>query len=203
VIYWIKKYFTDRSAHLVAAYEVIATALFSLAPFFITYFVESAKREDNSFIHMSAIVGRGQLYLLSYALYGTVFWLAFMKSDRPRHGARAFLGIVSTLIMIPVIGFLGVDPTFSTVLNENIVYLSYWFYGILLVINYLLLFYFWARSRGHARPIRGHDSSWLNFYSDITKSLKMWELSTDARFSPKIYLKFVNLISGKSRKIME
>lgn len=141
MIYWLRKYFTDPRAHWAAAYEVILTAAFSLMPFLITYFVESAKRQDGTFFQMDNLVGRGQLFLLSYGIFGTVFWLAFMKDERPRHGARAFLGAVATLSVVPMIGYLGVDPTFSTVMNRTIIIYSYWIYGMLILINYLLLFY--------------------------------------------------------------
>lgn len=141
MIYWIKKYFTNGPVHAHAVYEVLMTSLFSLSPFIITYFVGSAKRMDGSFVSLSEIVGRGQLYLLAYGIFGTVFWLAFLKSDRPRHGARAFLGGIATLLIIPVIGFFGVDPTFSTVLNPSVVHMGYYFYFGLLFLNYLIIFY--------------------------------------------------------------
>ncbi len=141
MIYWIKKYFSHPDGHIQALYEVIMIALFSLAPFAITFFVRSAEHKDGVQVPFEEIVGRGQLYLLAYGVFGTIFWLAFLKSDKPRHGARAFLGGVATILILPVIGFLGVDPTFSAMLNSNIVRLGYWFYAILLTINYLLLFY--------------------------------------------------------------
>lgn len=139
--YWLRKLRSDPDGHKTALYEVFITAVFSLAPFIITYFVESAKHSDASFMPISALVGRGQLFLLSYGVYGTVFWLAFLKDDKPRHGARAFLGMIATILILPVIGFIGVDPSFSSVLNPNVVGWSYWMYGLLLVVNYLLLFY--------------------------------------------------------------
>lgn len=141
MIYWIKKYFSQPETHLEALYEVLMTALFSLAPFAITYFVRAAKAAPGVEVPVEDIFGRGQLYLLAYGVFGTVFWLAFLKSDRPRHGARALVGGVATILILPVIGFLGVDPTFSTVLNGSIVKAGYWLYSGLLVFNYLLLFY--------------------------------------------------------------
>ncbi len=141
MIYWLLKLGTDPRSHKAALYEVFITAVFSLAPFIITYFVESARHSDSTFLPISSLVGRGQLFLLSYGVYGTVFWLSFLKDDKPRHGARAFLGAIATIIILPVIGFLGVDPTFSSVLNPNVVEWSYWMYGLLLALNYLLLFY--------------------------------------------------------------
>jgi predicted permease len=141
MIYWIKKYFSAPRAHWTAFYEVAITAAFALAPFLVTYFVESAKLPDGKFFNVDNLVGRGQLYLLSYGLFGSLFWLAFMKDDKPRHGARVFLGLCATLAMLPAIGYIGVDPTFSSVANRYIVNFGYILYFILLFINYLLLFY--------------------------------------------------------------
>jgi hypothetical protein len=141
MIYWIKKYFSAPKAHMVAIYEVFITAAFGLAPFLVTFFAESAKLPDGIFFPIDNLVGRGQLYLLSYGLFGTLFWLAFIKNDYPRHGARVFLGAFATLTIFPAIGYIGVDPTFSTVTNRSIVTAGYWIYAGLLVINYLLLFY--------------------------------------------------------------
>lgn len=141
MIYWIKKYFSNPSAHQIALYEVTVTALMSLAPFMITYFAKSAQITDGSFISLDEMVGRGQIYILVYGIFGTVFWLAFVKSDKPRHDARAFLGVVAFMLVLPILGFIAVDPTFSTILNKQIVILGYVFYIAMLFINYLLLFY--------------------------------------------------------------
>lgn len=140
MIYWIGKYFSDLRSHFDAIYEVFVTAVFSLVPFFVAIFVAEAKNNAAS-SSLDDLLGRGQLYLLAYGIYGTIFWLAFVKGDRPRHGARIFLGLISTLLILPVIGFLGVDPTFSTVLNSSLVNAGYWLYALFLFINYLLLFY--------------------------------------------------------------
>jgi hypothetical protein len=44
-------------------------------------------------------------------------------------------------MVLPIVGFLGVDPTFSTVANRQTVVWGYYFYASMLLINYLLLFY--------------------------------------------------------------
>lgn len=141
MIYWFKKYFTDRAAHWAAFSEVFVTAVFSLIPFAIALVNASARRADGSFISFEEIVGRGQIFLLCYAIYGVIFWLAFGRGDVERHGARIFLGVIATVITLPVVGLLGIDPTFSNILNPTLIIISYWLYGLLLLLNYLLLFY--------------------------------------------------------------
>lgn len=140
-MYWIRKYFSEPAAHFQAIYEVIVTAIFSLLPFVVSIMVASARKTDGSFVDLVPMLGRGQLYLISYSVFGTVFWLAFLKSDSPRHSARAFIGLAATISIFPVVGFLGVDATFSTILNPTIINAGYYFYGFLLLANYLLLFY--------------------------------------------------------------
>lgn len=141
MIYWLSKLFTDPKGHASALYEVITTAIFSLSPIIITYFVQFAKSNGPNYPDVSDLVGRGQLFLLAYGVYGIIFWLAFLKDDKPRHGARALLGAIATFATLPIIGFIGVDPTFSSVLNEHLIRWSYGFYATLLILNYLLLFY--------------------------------------------------------------
>lgn len=141
MIYWIKMYFTDAKGHARALYEVLVLFAFSVLPFFITAMVRSAKNPDGSFASMTDLFSRGQAYLLAYALFGSIFWLAFLKPDKPRHGARAFLGLIAVLALLPVVGFLGIDPTFSTILNKSMITASYVIYASLLFIRYLLLFY--------------------------------------------------------------
>jgi hypothetical protein len=141
MIYWLKKFFSNPNMHRDAIYEVIMTAAFSLAPFMIAFFVRYGRSESRTVPTLDDLLGRGQLYLLSYGIFGAIFWLAFLRPDKPRHGARALLGALATLAIMPVIGFIGVDPTFSTVLNKDVVTFSYWTYGVLLFMNYLLIFY--------------------------------------------------------------
>jgi hypothetical protein len=88
-----------------------------------------------------SIVDRGQFFLLTYAIFGTIFWLAFVRWDRPRHNARVLFGLIATIAIIPIVAYLGVDPTFQSVINPDIVRAGYWYYGGFMVIHYLLLFY--------------------------------------------------------------
>jgi hypothetical protein len=107
----------------------------------IAYFVRSSRGPASISETFTELFGRGQLYLLAYGIFGTVFWLAFVRWDQPRHGVRIFLGSVATMMVLPIIGFIGVDPTFSTVANKTTIAWGYYFYGGMLIVNYLLLFY--------------------------------------------------------------
>lgn len=141
-MYWIKKYFSAPLNHWRSAYEVFVTTAFSLAPFLVVYFVHAAQKDAvDSGSALGDLFGRGQIFILSYGVFGTIFWLAFIRPDRPRHEARVTLGLFATLAILPVIGFIGVDPTFSTIINYTVMKIGYGLYVFLLITNYLLLFY--------------------------------------------------------------
>lgn len=140
-MYWVRMFFTQADTHLHAIAEVAVTALFSLAPLLLAIVLPSVQNADGSFLPLSSVAGRGQIFLLVYGLYGTIFWLGFANWEYPRHNARFFLGFVGTLVIWPIVAFSGIDPTFSTILNPNLITISYWTYGIFLGLNYLLLFY--------------------------------------------------------------
>lgn len=141
MIYWVRKYFSDPAAHWRALSEVIIVFLFSMVPLSISAFKALSRDGRGLDTAFYDLFGHGQAYLLGYALFGTVFWLAFVKGDRPRHNARIFLGVIATFMMFPIFGFSAVDPTFSTIINPESVRYSFYFYFTLLVINYLLIFY--------------------------------------------------------------
>ncbi|USA62206.1 hypothetical protein NCF85_04265 [Qipengyuania citrea] len=140
-MYWFKKYFSQPYAHVRALIEVAIVSLFSLLPYSVTAFVRVARTTSGSEFNFGELFARGQIYLLAYAMFGTIFWLAFVRSDRPRHDARIFLGVLAVILVIPIIGFTGVDPTFSTVINRDVITWGYGFYFAFLAIYYLLIFY--------------------------------------------------------------
>lgn len=140
-MYWVRKYFTDPNSHFWAILEVIVTTAFALLPLLTSFFVEAARRADGSIPDLADALSKGQLYLLAVGVYGTVFWLAFLRNDKPRHDARVLIGALASLATFPLIGFIGVDPSFSTVLSPVVVKASYFLYGALLISHYLLLFF--------------------------------------------------------------
>ncbi len=141
-MYWLKQFFSNSHVHGRAFAEVFCVCLFSLAPLAANLFSRSASADVNAMSGaLDSLFGRGQMYLMAYALFGTVFWLAFLNPQKDRHNARVFLGFFATILMLPVIGFLGVDPTFSTLANPEIVKKGYYFYFAFASIYYLLIFY--------------------------------------------------------------
>jgi hypothetical protein len=143
-MYWLKQLFSHGDAHRKAFWEVICVCFFSLAPLGVSLFVQNAKASNGwaSFEPtLFLLFGKGQMYLMGYALFGTIFWLAFWSGDKEPHTARRFLGTLAIAAILPIVAGFGVDPTFSSVVNPNIVKWGYYFYGAFAFIYYLLLFY--------------------------------------------------------------
>jgi hypothetical protein len=143
-MYWIKKLFSHWDAHWKALCEVVCVCLFSLVPLGVSLFAKNAQAADGlvSVVPtLNMLFGKGQMYLMGYALFGTIFWLAFFSGDKEPHVARRALGSLAILAILPVVGIFGVDPTFSNVANPRIVGWGYYFYAAFALIYYLLLFY--------------------------------------------------------------
>jgi len=140
-MYWLKQYFKDAKTHFRAASEVVVTGFFSILPLVIPYIIANLRSSNGSFTPVTNVVGRGQIFILCYSFYGTIFWLAFCRAGAAGSGPRKFFGFVATVSIFFVVAVLGVDPTLSNILNPTIVNVSYLMYFVFLLINYLLLFY--------------------------------------------------------------
>lgn len=143
-MYWLKQLFSHREAHWNAFCEVACVCIFSLAPLAVSLFVQNSQAQDG-IIKIEPtwylLFGKGQMYLMGYGLFGTIFWLAFWSGDKEPHKARRFLGSLAILGILPIFAGFGVDPTFSSVNNPTIITFSYCFYGLFAAIYYLLVFY--------------------------------------------------------------
>ncbi|WP_162892386.1 hypothetical protein [Blastomonas fulva] len=116
----------------------------SFVPLGVSLFAQTARTANGTgsiWPTLDMMFGKGQMYLMAYALFGTIFWLAFWSGDKEPHKARRALGTIALLAIAPVVGGFAVDPTFSNVTNTNVVVFGYYFYAVFAVIYYLLLFY--------------------------------------------------------------
>jgi cytochrome bd-type quinol oxidase subunit 2 len=137
VIYWLGKFFSDPKAHWRAFCEVAVVTVFSLAAYVGTYL----KHNSTTDIIAGNLMDRGQIFLLIYSLFGTLFYLAFIHVDKPSNGPKKFFGFWITLIILFVV-FLGdFDASFSHVVNKDITRWGFIAYGFYLFSYYALLFY--------------------------------------------------------------
>lgn len=143
MIYWIKQFFTRPMTHWKALLEVTVTAIISLVPLLITAVIFNYKNEGvfDFYSGVRGAIGGGQLFLYAYALLGTIFWLAFMKFDRPMNAPRRAIGFLTFITALFIVSMLGLDPTISNAKNHFILESSYWTYSAFLIAHYLLLFF--------------------------------------------------------------
>lgn len=143
-MYWVKKLFSHGDAHWRAFCEVGCVCLFSLVPLGVSLFAQNAQAVSGTMSigpTLNLLFGKGQMYLMGYGLFGTIFWLAFFSGNKEPHIVRRAIGAIAIMAILPVVGLFGVDPTFSSVANSSIIAMGYYFYAAFAVIYYLLLFY--------------------------------------------------------------
>ncbi|WP_421565248.1 hypothetical protein [Ochrobactrum sp. EDr1-4] len=141
MIYWLKVFFSQPDKHKKAFTEVLITTLFSIMPFIFLYLSNAVERQEFFSPVFYDLFGRGQLFLLAYSLFGTVFWLTIVQWDNKRHGPRITIGVIMVIIVWPLVGYMGFDPAFNNLLNPNFITLSYVYYSFVIFIYYLSLFF--------------------------------------------------------------
>lgn len=153
MIYWIKKFFSNAPAHRSAFFEVLVVMVFTLIPSLITFSSKLSHQAAAAVANHSvsaamaaktprpSLLTSSEMFLLAYGIYGTVFWLSFGRADKQRHDARIALGAIATLLTFLIVGFMGIDPTFSRGLSSEISRYGPHFYLAMNFIYYLLLFY--------------------------------------------------------------
>jgi len=72
-------------------------------------------------------------------LTSTLMWLSFFNWTIPYYKSRLFIAAIVLVIGFLIVAMGGIDPTFSTIKNKSIVKLSYYCYGICIVLYLLLL----------------------------------------------------------------
>jgi len=98
MLYWIGKFFSDFRAHGRALAEVATVAIWSIV-LCVGPYIRKLSQSANPISDL--VFERGQLFLLTYGIFGSVFYLAFIKGDS--HGAKKLLGFVALLLVIPIV----------------------------------------------------------------------------------------------------
>lgn len=136
--YWLAKFFSQPAAHGRAFAEVFVTTAFSLTLYAGAFLKINATREGEL---GGKFLERGEVFLLTYALYGTLFYLAFIHIGKPANAPKKFVGLLVSLLAIPIVFMSGFDPTFRSIVNEDVNFWGYVAYGLFLLSYYALLFY--------------------------------------------------------------
>ena len=138
MIYWIKKFFSDPEAHWRALWEVFTVTAFTFALYIGSFLKANASAET---LTRQNILDRGEIFLLIYALFGTLFYLAFIHIGKPANGPKKLFGLLVSLSIIPIVLMSGFDPSFKFIVNERINNAGYYVYALFLFSYYALLFY--------------------------------------------------------------
>jgi len=139
--FWIRQFLSDRNAHRLAAEEVFFVCVISLTPLVVLAVIDQmhAAGLEVSELFWEAI-GAGQLYLYSFALLGTLFWLCQKEHENlerfsPRKYLMFFVFVPSILIFV----IYALDPTMSKPLRPAFVTASFVVYLLYVVLYYILL----------------------------------------------------------------
>lgn len=139
--FWFRTFFSDRSAHRIAAEEVFFVCVISLVPLFALALIDQLRLTtvDVSGLFWNAIAS-GQLYLYSFSLFGTLFWLCQKEYDNfdrfePRRYLMFLVFMPSILILIVYL----LEPTMSKPLRPAFVDASFYIYLLYVTLYYILL----------------------------------------------------------------
>ncbi len=128
--FWIRQFFSDAKAHKMAAYEVIIVCVLSLIPLFALAVIDELPIENIRGLFNEA-VGAGQLYLYSFSLFGTLFWLCQKEHENfPRFEPRLFFMFVIFIPCMLIIVIYATNPAMTKPLSQGFVNVSYGVYRL-------------------------------------------------------------------------
>lgn len=124
-----------------AAAEVCVVIVLGFVPFFISaarFNYEKKEKFDLSSVFIESFSG-GQLYLYAFSLFGTLMWLSLFNWQIPYTKGRIAIGFFLVLLGLLISGLGGIDPTFSKIINYDIVSWGYWIYALFVVFYFALI----------------------------------------------------------------
>jgi hypothetical protein len=141
--FWLSQFVSNRAFHLRAVEEVLFIAIVSIVPLLILPFVASVKAQADAPFNLYSVIwsaiASGQLYLYSFALFGTIMWLCVEDVSSKAFPPRKYFvlsGIIAAFLCLLV---YGIDPGLSKPLNPVLIYISMFIYFIYLITHYALL----------------------------------------------------------------
>jgi amino acid transporter len=142
--FWLSMFFSDKNAHKLAAEEVFFVCIISLLPLFALPVIDELRGTQQGPFSLGGLlfsaISAGQLYLYSFTLFGTLFWLCqndheFFERFPPRRYLMLLVLVPAALILI-VYSF---DPSMSKPLSQRLVRISVVVYLLYVVLYYVLL----------------------------------------------------------------
>jgi uncharacterized membrane protein len=139
--FWFRRFFSDWNAHLQAAEEVFFVCVIALIPLIALAVIDQLRTTGIEVSHLfQEAIAAGQLYLYSFALLGTLFWLCQKEHENlarfpPRKYLMFFVFVPSVLILV----IYAIDPTMSKPLRPTFVTASFVVYSLYVALYYVLL----------------------------------------------------------------
>ena len=136
--FWWARFRSDSQALRAAAGEVFLVCFLSLVPLFLLPVIDDLRGATNGSLFFAAISG-GQLYLYSFSLFGTLFWLSQKEHDHL--GRFTPIKWLMLAILVPMFLILGVytfDPSLTKPLSAELIFSSIIIYLLYVVLYYVL-----------------------------------------------------------------
>jgi hypothetical protein len=139
--FWLQQFFSDRSAHRSAVEEVFFVCVISLLPLFALAIIDQFRLAS---VQVSELfwdaIATGQLYLYSFSLLGTLFWLCQKEHENfDRFQPRRYLMFAIFVPSILIILIYALDPSMSKPLKPELAKASFYIYLLYVVLYYVLL----------------------------------------------------------------
>ena len=139
--FWIRQFFSDGSAHWKAVEEVFFVCVLSLLPLFALAIIDQLRLSSVqvSELFWSAIAA-GQLYLYSFSLFGTLFWLCQKEHENfERFQPRRYFMFLAFVPSVLIIVIYAIDPSMSKPLQPALIKVSFVVYLLYAALYYILL----------------------------------------------------------------
>jgi hypothetical protein len=139
--FWLKQFFSDGKAHWKAVEEVFFVCGISLIPLFMLAIIDQLRQASPSASELFwGAIASGQLYLYSFSLFGTLFWLCQKEHENfPRFEPRRYLTLLVFVPSVLIVIIYSIEPSMSKPLSHGFVGASFAVYLLYVVLYYVLL----------------------------------------------------------------
>lgn len=139
--FWFGQFFSSGKAHKLALHEVMVVCIISLVPLLALAVIDELRSKEANFEALfSSALGAGQLYLYSFSLLGTLFWLCQKEHENfARFEPRIFIMLFIFAPFVLILIIYSVNPTMTKPLSAGFVTTSYVVYALYVLVYYVLL----------------------------------------------------------------
>jgi len=141
--FWLALFFSKREFHRRAFEEVFVVIVVSIFPLLLLPFIDGIRLSAETPFDFTATiwsaVASGQLYLYSFALFGTLIWLCVEDVSSRPFPPRKYFSIAAILTAFLCLLVYSFDPSLTKPLNPVLVTISAWIYAAYVMMYYALL----------------------------------------------------------------